>query len=375
MVSVDDFRAGLVAEAQRVGFEVVGVAPVEPQGAGWFAPHVARLQAWIEAGHHADMAWIADRLEARVVPETLLPGVQSAVVLWLPHRTQAPPRPPHTGQVSAYAHGRDYHNVARKSMRKIRRWMVQRWPEIQTYMAVDAGPVLERAFGERAAVGWIGKSSMLIHPRLGTFGSLGVIFVDVDLGGAAEAHPDRCGTCTACIDDCPTDAIVEPGLVDARRCIAYWTIEHRGVIPVEMRRAIGDWLFGCDICQTSCPWNHKAPTADPARWRPVPEHAWPDPIEWLKVDPLIFEVRLEGSPLKRAFVAGLRRNALIVAANMGLEEALPLAEGLARQDPDPVIRATAVWAARSLGSAEAVGIAEADADARVRAEASSPLDA
>jgi epoxyqueuosine reductase len=336
------------AEAQRIGFELLGVAPVEAQGAGWFAPHAERLEAWLDAGFDADMGYIRARLQERVVPETLLPNVRSAVVLWLPNRAADQPRPAHaTGRVAAYAWGRDYHNVGRKMLRKFRRWLGEQHPGIQSYVSIDTGAVLERAFGERAAVGWIGKSSMLIHPRLGTYGNIAVVFVDLELSAAGEAHPHRCGTCSACVDQCPTGAIGPLG-VDARRCISYWTIEHRGLIPEAMRPAIGDWVFGCDICQDVCPWNHRAQPADAQLWQPKTAHMWPDLIRWVQTPSAELHEAFIGSPLRRARGEGLRRNALIVLANTGVIEALPAIEAVQSHDPDPVLRTTAAWAVKVL---------------------------
>lgn len=367
--------AALADIAREVGFELVGLAPVEALGQGWYAPHAERFRAWLDAGHHGEMTWLAERAAERLVPQHLMPKVATAAVFWLTHRTPDPPRPEtRHGRVAAYARGRDYHNIVRKLLRKVLRRLIALDPSVRTYMSIDTGAVLERAFGERAGVGWIGKSSMLIHPRRGTFGSLAVMFLDraFDAREVAPApHPDRCGTCTACLTECPTGAIVAPGVVDARRCISYWTIEHRGVVPAEVRPGLGDWLFGCDICQDVCPWNRDAPRADAERWRPV--HAFPDPVAWLEAAPDALEAGLEGSPLLRARAQGLRRNALTVLANTGRVEALALVERLAAEDPDPVVRATAVWAARVLGSDTAALRARADADPAVRAEADSPL--
>lgn len=365
MIDLDALRA----VARRAGFELLGVAPVEPLGGGWFAPHVERLRQWIASGMHAELHYLAERFAERTVPERLLPGVRSAVALWLPHRCPTPERPPGaTGRVAAYAWGRDYHNVTKKALRKLRRALLTMDPDCDMYLAADAGPVMERAFAERASLGWIGKSTMLIHPRLGTFGSLAVIFIDRELPAPAEKHPFRCGTCTACLVACPTGALSAAGL-DARKCISYWTIEHRGLIPRAMRPLIGEWVFGCDICQDVCPWNRDAPRADAERWRPSTERAWPDLIAWLMTDSATLLASLEGSPLKRALGEGLRRNALIVLANVGHREALPAIEAVLAGDPDPVLRATAAWAAMQLGSGSAQAVAAADGDAMVRAEA------
>jgi len=197
------------------------------------------------------------------------------------------------------------------------------------------------------------------------------MFLDRTLETPPEAHPDRCGTCDACITACPTGAIVAPGRVDSGRCISYWTIEHRGLIPVGMRRALGDWLFGCDVCQDVCPWNRDASRADPARWRPMFAH--PDPLWFLTTNDEALLAALSGSPLLRARLEGLRRNALIVLANQGRRDALSIIEAFAASDPDPVLRATATWAARALGSLTAGPRAALDAEAVVRAEADVPI--
>jgi len=366
MIAYDD----IVERASSLGFHVVGAAPVEAQGGGWYAPHAERLKSWLAAGQHADMDWISRRAEERVVPEHLLPNVQSALVLWMNHRTAPPPRPPgQVGRVAAYAWGRDYHNVVRKALRKLEKWLFQVKPDLKRYVSIDTGAVLERAFGERAGVGWIGRSTMLIHPQLGTFGSLAVMFFDFPMSYAADAHPFRCGTCTDCIELCPTDALTD-GRLDARKCISYWTIEHRGLIPHEMRPQIGEWVFGCDICQTVCPWNNDVPRADSALWRPKPDHVWPDLIDWISTPSEILHERLLGSPLRRAGGQGLRRNALIVLANLGISSALPAIEQVARTDPDPILRATAVWSALQLGSQQVRAFAEQDPDPLVRAELS-----
>ena len=365
MIAWDTFSG----HAQALGFTVVGCAPVEDLGHGWFAPHVDRFRAWLDADRHGDMAYMAERAGERCVPSQLVPGVRSAIVLWLPHRTPAITRPPHgLGRVAAYAWGRDYHNIARKALRKLRRWFGEHAPKAQVYACVDTGPVLERAFGERAGVGWIGRSTMLIHQRLGTFGSLAVVFTDLELPTAAEPHPYRCGTCTRCVDQCPTGALDDDGL-DSRKCISYWTIEHRGLIPTEVRPTLGDWVFGCDICQDVCPWNDRAPRADPRLWRPNADRVWPDLVAWLRMSSAALEEALIGSPMRRARGQGLRRNALIVLANVGHTAALPEVERVAEFDPDPVLRATAIWAAQALGSERAGEIAAQDLDPRVRAEA------
>jgi len=317
-----------------------------PHSEGWLTRHTERLKAWVDEGAHAELDWMTSQLDKRCDPQLLLPGARSALILWLGHRFEPPPRPPLiTGRVAAYAWGRDYHNILRRVLRQLAKLAESLDPEARAHGSVDTSPVLERAFAERAHVGWIGRSTMLIHPRRGTYGSLAVFLTSLELPSAPEAHPERCGTCRDCFKVCPTGALSERGL-DARRCISYWTIEHRGVIPRALRPMIGDWVFGCDLCQEVCPWNRRAPyegEAARALWEPRADRAWPELCRWLEMSDEALNESLLGSPLRRAFPAGLKRNALIVIANQGAHEALPLVE---RQldHPDLGVKTAALWA-------------------------------
>ena len=363
----------IAEKATGLGFELIGAAPVEPIGGGWMAPHVERYESWIQNGDHASMQWMASRLEERVMPKRLLPDVCSALVLWMQHKTPTPPRPRRrTGRVAAYAWGRDYHNVLRKQVRKLDRWLFEVNPQYRRYVSIDTGAIMERAFGERASVGWIGRSTMLIHPSYGTFGSLAVLFVNFDVEWAPKAHPFRCGTCTDCIELCPTGALSD-GRLDARKCISYWTIEHRGLIPRNVRSWLGEWVFGCDVCQDVCPWNSRAPTADADVWKPHHDRAWPELLDWIQTPSDVLEERFIGSPLRRAKGVGLRRNAMIVAANIGATELRDHIESVLLNDPDPVLRATAAWSAITLGSPTAAFHALEDDDEMVRDEVQSEV--
>jgi epoxyqueuosine reductase len=328
----------------------MGISPVEPLGGGWFHPHKERFEAWVDAGAHAGMEWIVERAAARVCPEVLLPDVKTAIVLWMNHRFPTPERPSFpTGRVARYAWGRDYHNILRKVVRRLSRWIQERVPNARCHGSVDTSPVLERAFGERAAVGWIGKSTMLIHPNEGTYGSLAVLFTTVELPTAPKAHPHRCGTCVDCWTVCPTQALSAEGL-DARRCISYWTIEHRGLVPRALRSSLGEWVFGCDLCQDICPWNRKAPFADEraeALWRPQVDRAWPNLIEWLTLSDEELNQSLLGSPLRRAFPHGLKRNAITTLTNLESIEALPTILACLSH-PEYSVRGTAVWGSATL---------------------------
>ena len=213
---------------------------------------------------------------------------------------------------------------------------------------------------------------MLIHPSYGTFGSLAVLFVNFDVEWAPKAHPFRCGTCTDCIELCPTGALSD-GRLDARKCISYWTIEHRGLIPRNVRSWLGEWVFGCDVCQDVCPWNSRAPTADADVWKPHHDRAWPELLDWIQTPSDVLEERFIGSPLRRAKGVGLRRNAMIVAANIGATELRDHIESVLLNDPDPVLRATAAWSAITLGSPTAAFHALEDDDEMVRDEVQSEV--
>ena len=346
--------------AATQGLDLLGVAPLKADDLGWLTPHAERLKTWVDEDKHVDMEWIAERLEERCVPHRLLPTAQSALVFWSSHHFAPFEKPSyHSAKVARYAWGRDYHNILRKSLRKIHRWLDQEFGEVARYTSVDTGAVLERAFAEQAGIGWIGRSTMLIHQRQGTFGSLAVVFIDKDLAPESSKHPFRCGTCTDCVQACPTGALSEQGL-DAHLCISYWTIEHRGMIPVEMRSLIGDWVFGCDICQDVCPWNHKAEHTSSERWRPKPNHAWPNLVEWLKLSDDELDNILMGSPLRRAKPVGLKRNICIVLANQGAADTLPLLEEIARSHSSSIVRATAVWACGKLGSKNILSLTAED---------------
>ncbi|MGB0645957.1 MAG: tRNA epoxyqueuosine(34) reductase QueG [Bradymonadia bacterium] len=360
--------------AKEVGLDLMGAVPLLRDDMGWLSPHAERLKGWVKRGEHADMEWLSNRVEERCMPHQLLPRAKSALVFWGNHNIMPPDSPAHvTGRVARYAWGRDYHNVLRKSLRKIQRWLGNELGTFESYTSIDTGAILERAVCEQAGLGWIGRSTMLINQKLGSFGSLGVMFVDIPTTQIAQPHPFRCGTCTQCIVDCPTGALSEKGL-DARLCISYWTIEHRGVIPRSFRPKIGEWFFGCDICQDVCPWNNRAHQADERLWQPKSQHIYPDLLSWLAMDSQALDQSLLGSPLRRAKPEGLRRNACIVLANKKHTPALPILKKLATSDPSPVVRATALWACRVLGSNDIVELCAQDESELVQDERHAELN-
>ncbi len=333
-------RAALVEQVALSGLDACGVAQVEA-----LPRDQAAFDFWLARGYHRSMAYMEKYRDARADPDRLLPGCRSVVMVVLnygPGTDGAAPQAP-GGKVARYARGRDYHKVLGKKLKRIAAWL-QEAGGLPARSFVDTGPVLERAWAERAGLGWIGKNANLIRRDLGSWFLLGEILSVAEIEPDPAPHEDFCGSCSACIADCPTGAIVAPGVVDSGLCIAYWNIEHRGSIPAPMREAMGDRIFGCDDCQTVCPWTRKfgtVPPSDPLSARR--DLAALNPMEILAMDREKFLARFAGTPVMRARLDGMRRNACIVLGNSGNPEAIP-ALTLACSDPDPMIRDHAAWA-------------------------------
>jgi epoxyqueuosine reductase len=291
------------------------------------------------------MAWLAREPGTRSDPGRLLHGCRSVAVFamnyWPGERRAGVPDG--RGRVARYAIGRDYHRVLREKLKRLAAWLESSSGH-PTRTFVDTGPVLERAWAERAGIGWIGKNANLVTREMGSWLLLGEILSAAELEPDAGPHGDFCGTCTACLDACPTAAIVEPGVVDSGLCISYWTIEHRGSVPEPRRAGNGDWIFGCDVCQDVCPWNQqfaRETNGDPFSVRDDLQGLDPEAV--LGMDEAAFRARYSGTSVMRAKWEGMRRNACIVLGNLGLESAVP-ALTRALEDADPVIRSHAAWA-------------------------------
>ena len=345
MALAESLTRDLKERAREAGFDAVGVAAatrLERDGAA--------LAAWLSGNKEAGMAWMARDPEKRSDPEALLPGCRSVVVAamnYWPGEEEAPPRPGRA-RVALYARGRDYHRVLGEKLKALREWLDTAAGSTSRSF-VDTGPVLERAWAERAGVGWIGKNANLLTRERGSWLLLGEILTTAELVPDPGPHAEFCGTCTACLDACPTGAIEAPAVVNAHRCISYWTIEHRGPIPEEKREGLADWIFGCDVCQTVCPWNVSfAESTPPAKLSRRDDLRDLDPIEILALDEAGFRARYSGTALMRAMWRGMRRNACVVLGNTKDARALP-ALRRALTDDDPVVREHAAWAIARIG--------------------------
>lgn len=318
------------------------------------------------------MQYLADRAEAYGDPAHVLDGARSIVMLAMNYRT-AEPGGTRAGQgrVSRYAWGFDYHGVVRARLTALAEWLRQRVPAITARGVVDTAPILEREFAQLAGLGWIGKNTLLLNRELGSWFFLAALLTDRELEYDAPHETDHCGTCRACLDACPTQAFVDAYVLDARRCISYLTIELRGAIPEDLRAGIGDWLFGCDVCQDVCPWNRRAPVTSEPMYRPLGEMNPVDLAALFELDDANFRERFRHTPLWRAKRRGLLRNAAIVLGNQQNADTLPaLIRGL--NDAEPLVRGACAWAIGNHRGQDALSALDArfaiEADAAVRLE-------
>ena len=292
------------ALALELGFDLVAVGPATPP------EHGAALRRWVEAGHAGTMGYLERRLEERLEPERVLPGARTAVCVALNYY-QGEPGDPSWRPVARYAWGCDYHDVIGPRLERLAAHLTEA-AGARSRGYVDTGPVLERDLAARAGLGWIGKNTMLLHPALGSWFFIGVLLTTAELVSDAPLA-DRCGSCRACLDACPTAAFVAPYVLDSRRCISYLTIEHRGDIDPDLHRDMTGWQFGCDICQDVCPWNRKAPATRHPEF--LPRTAYPGAEALSRMDDASILEMFRDTALLRAKPPGLRRNALIYLEN------------------------------------------------------------
>ncbi|UBV41660.1 tRNA epoxyqueuosine(34) reductase QueG [Deinococcus taeanensis] len=316
--------------------------------AGWTAAQVpasaiAEYAGWLNAGRHAGMTYLERQLPVRADPAQRLPGVQSVLVLGVSHAFGPPARPTggvRVGRVARYAWTPDYHEQVQPVLTRLEQEAARLGVRARGY--VDHGPVMERLFAGGAFLGWRGKSGMLVSTQLGAFVTLAVLLTDLPLAEAGAAHPDRCGRCLRCVTACPTGAIGPDRAIDARRCVSYLTIEHRGPVPHEFRPGVGEWLLGCDVCSEVCPWTGRAgPLA--RLLQPDPELAFPDLTRFFGVSEREFERQWAGTAFLRPRRKGMARNALTVLGNTRAPEGWPVLQAGA-QDPAWEVREAAAWA-------------------------------
>lgn len=302
--------------AAALGFDATGIAPLEPNA------HAVELDQWLAAGYSGTMSYLQRQQDKRADPRRVMPEARVAVVTltnyfhgWV-HPAAMPRGNEGAARVAQYAWTADYHEVLGRRLDQLAQAIRDVVPGARTRCYVDAGPVPERELAARAGLGWIGKNTMLIDPRIGSFTFIGVVLTDADLAPDLPFDADRCGTCRACLDACPTDAFPAPHVLDARRCISYLTIEHRSDFTPGERAMVGEWLFGCDICQDVCPWNVRfAQATDDPAWQPRADVASPDLGAVLEADDATFARRWGDTPFERPGPAGMRRNARAVRAN------------------------------------------------------------
>ena len=364
-------------ESVRVGFSRLGIAPAGPP------PRRELVRQWLDQGFAGVLReWFERQEPLRADPENLLPGVRSVIMLATDHATSADGTAnvggagEGSGRVARYAGGADYHDLLRSRVNMLGAWLEARVPGCRTRGVVDSAPLAERDFAWLAGLGWFGKNTMLIDPRAGSFFFLTALLTDLELPPDTPVEVDHCGTCTACLDACPTGAFVEPRVLDASRCISALSIEDHGPIAADLRPGMQDWIFGCDICQEVCPWNRHAPGSTEPTFQPSDGLPTPSLAAILGLDTEAFRQRFKGTPLRRAKRRGLLRSAAIALGNRPHAPSFDaLAAALA--DEEPVVRGAAAWALGRWRHADVVaeraraaliGRIEIETDADVRAE-------
>ena len=352
MHRVQSLEEAIRAKAAELGFVACGFTRSDAADSAG-----VDLRRWLDAGHHGTMGWMEERAHHRVSPLALWPKAKSAIALGMSYAPASDPlalaERPELGRISVYAQGGDYHKTVKKALKALARWLVdQAGGELKVF--VDTAPVMEKPLAQAAGIGWQGKHTNLVSREHGSWMFLGVILTSLDLEPDEPSdHGKHCGTCTRCLDACPTQAFVGPHRIDARRCISYLTIEHDGPIPEEFRTSMGNRIYGCDDCLAVCPWNRFAESAAANRaFLPRAELAAPRLTDLLALDDASFREMFAGSPIKRIGVKRMVRNCLIAAGNSGDEALRPSIEQHL-DDPDPTIAEAAEWALAQPGYSSA----------------------
>ena len=347
--SIQDLKSIVKQAASDAGFDLSGIAPAAD------VSELKHFPAWIEAGRAGEMKYMEARDEQGDLKRSSLsrvaPWARSVIVCAINYNTNQPysteVHNPDRGWISRYAWSReDYHEAVLRRLKQVEATFRRTVSGVETHSYVDTGPVVERVFAKYAGIGWIGKNTCIINQARGSWLFLGVILTSLELKPDMPA-PDRCGTCTRCIEACPTDALLQPYELDSNRCISYLTIEKRGMIPEDLRAGMGQQVFGCDICQDVCPWNRKAPFSTAPEFAPR-DHLVNPALDWLaEISIEEFLENFRGSPIRRAKHAGLRRNAVIAMGNSRRKDFLPLLQRLALEDEE-IIAKSAAWSIKQL---------------------------
>ncbi len=361
-----DLKRKIQDKAGELGFSLVGVAPADPlEGAAFYA-------RWVALGYAGEMEYLKRYLDKRADVRDMVPGARSVVCLGMEYYQPTPETDaPLRGRFASYARGDDYHDVIKKRLFLLWDYMrAEAGGEVEGRVYVDTAPVLERELAQRAGLGWWGKNTCLINKRKGSYFFLAEIVSTAELA-PDEPATDHCGTCTRCLDACPTDAFPEPYVLDATRCISYLTIELKGAIPRELRSGMGDWVYGCDICQDVCPWNRRAEAAAEPAYASRPGLERPDLRAWIALDRDAFNEQFRHNPAKRPKRRGLLRNVAVALGNSGDKRAVgPLISALG--DEEALVRGHAAWGLGQLGGADARralrGQLELEKDEEVRTE-------
>lgn len=339
-----DLKARLVDEAHGIGFDLVRVC--RP----WDVPEMPeRLAAFVDAGFHGQMGWMAERMHWRGAPHHLWPEARSVIMLAENYGPDCDPMAvvgqPEAGAVSVYARGRDYHDVVKKKLKRLARWLIaEAGGEVKVF--VDTAPVPEKPLGMAAGLGWQGKHTNLVSRDLGSWFFIGSVFTTLDLP-VDRPEVDHCGSCRSCLDACPTGAFPAPYRIDARRCISYLTIEHHGPVAPELRAMMGNRIYGCDDCLAACPWNKFAVEAREMKYAAREGNVAPDLAQLAGLDDATFRARFSGSPIKRIGRDRFVRNVLYAMGNSGSARLCEVAKGLL-EDPDPTVADAAKWAVEQL---------------------------
>lgn len=345
------------------GFSAMGLCAPDaiPEAAG-------RLAAFVAQGHHGQMGWMEERMAWRGNPAALWPQAKTVIMLAEVYSADRKPTPPDRGEISIYAQGKDYHDLVKRRLKRLGGWLVRQEPcEIKVF--VDTAPVMEKPLAQAAGLGWQGKHTNLLSRDLGNWFFLGAIFTTLDLPKDAP-EVSHCGSCTACLDACPTQAFPAPYQLDARRCISYLTIEHKGPVDPALREGLGNRIYGCDLCLAACPWNKFAQQSREAAFTPRAELQAPLLSELATLDDATFRTRFSGTAVKRIGRDRFLRNVAYALGNSGTpSESLPAVERLL-QDDSPLVRGAAVWALSQLAPDEVArrGQTAEDSDAGVRVE-------